>query len=47
MLSHELSTDAEIDISEITAYTYQNHGVAQALQYIDNLEECAARLAAG
>jgi len=47
VLSHELSTDAEIDISEITAYTYQNHGVAQALQYIDNLEECAARLAAG
>ena len=47
MLSHELSDDAEIDLSEITEYTYKNHGATQTLKYIDNLEECAANLSTG
>ena len=47
MPSHELSADAETDIIEITAYTYENHGLTQTLKYIDNLEKCAAKLATG
>lgn len=42
-----LSDDASIDLDEITEYTYENHGVAQTMKYIDNLEECAVSLANG
>lgn len=44
---YELSDDAETDLDGITKYTYENHGVAQTLKYIDHLDECANNLAMG
>ncbi len=47
MSSYELSEDAIADLDEITDYTFENHGVVQALKYIDTLDECATNLSMG
>jgi plasmid stabilization system protein ParE len=47
MSSYELSEDAAADLYEITDYTFENHGDAQTLKYIDTLDECASNLATG
>jgi plasmid stabilization system protein ParE len=44
---YKLSNDAEIDLAEITEYTYENHGTTQTLKYIDQLDECTNNLASG
>ena len=47
MSSYKLSEDAAADLDEITDYTFENHGVAQTLKYIDMLDECATNLSIG
>lgn len=45
MPNYELTLAAEIDLTEIYAYTYVEFGEAQADRYFESLEACCARLA--
>jgi toxin ParE1/3/4 len=43
--SYELTADAEKDLVDIIEYTVNNHGIAQAREYVAQLETCALNLA--
>ncbi|MDY6785470.1 MAG: type II toxin-antitoxin system RelE/ParE family toxin [Cyanobacteriota bacterium] len=45
MSPFELTPYAEEDLADITEYTVNNHGIAQAKEYITALERCAESLA--